>query len=140
MKAAGTYRADRHDKREEVENLYDGIPQIPDFITLDEEEQTLWNYVVGVLPEDVLRRADSLGIALMCKQYSTWLDLHNRYDDARGTGDEFKLINAMATAWKPIADEMGKLGMAPATRAKIASVIAVPKEKDELAEFLGGEE
>jgi phage terminase small subunit len=133
LKATGNYRENRHGKRDEIEQTFDGQPSLPPFVKLTPEERKVWRYVLKVLPPNILKATDSLALANLCKLWVQYSTIQTRASD---TG-EYKEVMKQATVYKHLERAMDKVGLSPTARAKIASTLAsnVQEEVDPLDEF-----
>jgi len=139
VKAAGTYRKDRHEDRLEVS----GRPQLPAFQSTEETFKWLVNHLddLGVVAE-----VDALALQMLSDSWEDYVAARAvikkngpTYTTTTAQGDEMHRprpeLAMMQEAWNRIKKMLPEFGLTAAARAKLSA----PDKVQSLEDLLGGD-
>lgn len=139
VKAAGTYRKDRHDDRLEVQ----GRPELPAFQSTEETFDWLVRHLddLGVVAE-----VDALALQMLSDSWEDYVAARSvikkngpTYTTTTAQGDEMHRprpeLAMMQEAWNRIKKMLPEFGLTAAARAKLSA----PDKVQSLEDLLGGD-
>ena len=128
LKAAGTYRADRHAGR------MDAAPGSPiPRADLDDEKRELFAQIVENLPKSLVSELDSAALGMICDLYAIYRDAERIWRaDLLDTDARLAACSAFDRFWKVAM----QFGLTPGFRARLI-VPADPEDDEPFDQLLG---
>lgn len=127
----GTYRPDRHQNRADA--LFENEPER--LAGLGRDGRQAWEMITSSVPSEILKRADSLELFMLCRWWACWRQNDREY---RKSGDKqaYSMAKQASEQWQKLS---ARFGLAPVTRGRILAESSTgTSTNDELRrEYLG---